>query len=70
MHCKIYTIPMLVTLCLVSGCTTKELYNSTQIQNKASCNKEVGSERERCLQQINEKSYEDYEKERQVIIEQ
>ena len=70
MNINLPTKLILVTLCLISGCTNKELYNSTQIQSKHHCDKEVGSEREKCMQQRNTKSFEEYEKDRQEIINQ
>ena len=56
------------TLLLLGACSNKELYNATQIQSKHDCNREVGVERDKCLQQLNKKSYEEYERERQEII--
>jgi hypothetical protein len=52
----------------LSACTSKELYNHTKAQVKAHCNLKVGVEKEQCLEQINTKSYEEYEAERQEVI--
>ena len=58
----------IVAVFLLSACTTKELYEHTQLQVKTHCNQKVGVEKEQCLENINEKTYDEYEKERQEIM--
>jgi len=65
MMSKLLPISLLVAL---SACTSQELYNHTQMQVKINCHNKVGIEREQCLEQINTKSYDDYEAERQKVI--
>ena len=61
----------LLTICFLtalSGCTNKELYDSTQPKNnEAECRKLHPSEYEKCIS-LGSKSYEEYEKERQEIM--
>jgi len=59
---------ILLSNSLLSGCTTKEIYNATQVKNEAHCNEKVGVEREDCIKELYDKPYEEYEKERQAII--
>lgn len=59
----------LITLVIVlTGCSSKELYEASKINREANCNKYVGQEREQCLREINRKSYEEYERERQEVL--
>jgi len=53
---------------MFSSCTNKELYNATQINRQSKCNEEVGVLRDKCLESLNKKSYEDYERERKEVI--
>ncbi|GAA6204996.1 MULTISPECIES: hypothetical protein [Thalassotalea] len=53
---------------LLSGCSAKELYNAGKKQQETHCNQYVGHERAQCLQDINHKSYEVYQQERQQVI--
>ena len=53
---------------ILSSCTSKEIYNATQINRQSKCNEEVGVLRDKCLESLNKKSYEDYERERKDII--
>ncbi|NQZ80110.1 MAG: hypothetical protein HRT52_03745 [Colwellia sp.] len=53
---------------LLTACTSKEIYNATQINRQSKCNEEVGVLRDKCLESLNKKSYEDYERERKDII--
>ena len=62
------TLVILAIFLLINGCSSKELYNATQMQSQHHCDQKVGVERDECLQQLNKKSYEEYEKERQEII--
>lgn len=57
-----------IGLYLLSGCSAKALYNAGIKQQETHCNQYVGSEREQCLQSINQKSYEVYQQERQQVI--
>lgn len=67
MRCQYQHICIIISLLLL-GCTNKELYQVTQDQARINCNNKVGVEREDCLKALNEKSYDDYEQERQAII--
>jgi len=53
---------------MLSSCTSKELYNATQINRQSKCNEEVGVLRDKCIESLNKKSYGDYERERKEII--
>lgn len=57
-----------IGLYLLSGCSAKALYNAGIKQQETHCNQYVGSEKEQCLQSINQKSYEVYQQERQQVI--
>lgn len=52
----------------LSACSSKELYNGGKINKESHCNIYVGHEREQCLKELNQKSYEIYEQERQQVI--
>jgi hypothetical protein len=53
---------------ILSACSSQELYNAGKTNREARCNEYVGHEREQCLQDINQKNYDIYEKERQQVI--
>lgn len=57
-----------IGLYLLSGCSAKELYNVGIKQQETHCNQYVGSEKEQCLRDINQKSYDVYQQERQQVI--
>jgi len=63
-------ILMLITILMsvLLSCTTKELYNAAQSNRKSKCDEEIGILRDKCIEGLNKKSYEDYEQERQEII--
>lgn len=52
----------------LTACTSKELYNAGKVNRESRCKEYVGPEREQCLQEINQKSYDVYERERQQVI--
>lgn len=63
------TVLFCVTFSLaLSACTSKELYNAGKANRESHCKAYVGPEREQCLQEVNQKSYEVYEQERQQVI--
>lgn len=62
-----YLLWLLLPITL-AACTSQELYDQTQRQVKLNCNQKVGVEKEQCLKKLNEKSYEEYEKERKEVI--
>ncbi len=47
----------------VSGCTTQAWYESVKQGAENNCRKQPPSESERCQENLNKKSYEEYEKE-------
>lgn len=49
---------------VISGCTTQAWYESVKQGAENSCRKQPPSESERCLENLNKKTYEEYEKER------
>jgi|GEM_PF-4015754 len=61
-------IQLTLFMFIVTGCTTKDFYEITQDKLKSDCRNKVSIEREQCYEQINTKSYKEYEAERQAII--
>lgn len=61
-------VAIAISSIFISACTAKQLYNSAKGSQEAKCREHVGSELEQCLQEIYNKSYEDYEKERQQVL--
>jgi hypothetical protein len=57
-----------VLMIALSACTSQQLYNHTQLQVNNHCNQKVGVEKEQCLDKVNDKTYEEYEKERQEVM--
>lgn len=51
----------------ISGCTSKQLYNAVQQNRIQACSKELPQDQEACKQRY-EKSYEDYERDRQEVM--
>jgi len=49
---------------VISGCTTQAWYESVKQGAENNCRKQPPSESERCLENLNKKTYEEYEKER------
>ena len=54
----------LALVVLVSGCTSREWYESTTANAKADCNRMQPGAREDCLSRVNKTPYDAYEKER------
>lgn len=48
----------------VSGCTTHAWYESVRQGAENNCRSQPPSESERCLENLNKKTYDEYEKER------
>ena len=48
----------------ISSCTSQAWYESVKQGAENNCRKQPPSESERCLESLNKKTYEDYEKER------
>ena len=48
----------------VSGCTTQAWYESVKQGAENNCRKQPPSESERCQENLNKRTYEEYEKER------
>ncbi|GLX78382.1 hypothetical protein tinsulaeT_17220 [Thalassotalea insulae] len=61
-------IQLLLILLTISACSSKELYDAGKQNRQSYCREYVGPEYEQCLKEINNKSYEDYQRERQQVI--
>ncbi len=48
----------------LSACATRNWYEGVRMSAKAECNRMEGAARQDCLARVNDKSYDDYEKER------
>jgi len=48
----------------LSGCTTQSWYEGAKLGAENSCRNQPQAESDRCLENLNKKSYEEYEKER------
>jgi len=48
----------------ISGCTTQAWYESVKQGAENNCRKQPPIESERCLENLNKKTYDEYEKER------
>ncbi|MDD2770427.1 MAG: hypothetical protein PHT19_17035 [Methylococcus sp.] len=57
-------ISLALFIMAISGCTTKAWYEGTKQGAQNYCHSQPPSERERCLENLNKKTYEEYEKER------
>ena len=55
--------------CVVMGCSNQGAYESIQISNRLECSKLPESQYDECMTNTN-KSYNDYERERQEILKQ
>lgn len=66
MNVKLATTIFLLTVSVVTlgGCTSRAWYDGFKEGAKNNCRNQPESERERCLEKLNEKTYEEYEKER------
>lgn len=56
----IVLILLTIVLSCITGCTAKSWYEGGQISAKHNCNKAPLGEREQCLKNINNKTYEEY----------
>jgi hypothetical protein len=65
---KIKQTTMLICLPLfmttITGCTTQAWYEGVKKNAENNCRSQPSSESERCLEKLNNKTYEEYEKER------
>lgn len=57
-------IPFAFFMFTLSGCTTQTWYEGVKEGAKNNCRSQPSSEVERCLENLNKKTYEEYEKER------
>jgi hypothetical protein len=57
-------IPFAFFMFTTSSCTTQAWYEAVKEGAKNNCNNQPPSEAERCLDNLNKKTYEEYEKER------
>jgi hypothetical protein len=48
----------------IAGCTTQAWYDGTKQAAENNCRSQPSTEMERCLENLNKKSYDEYEKER------
>jgi len=48
----------------ISGCTTRAWYEGAKQAAENNCRRQPPSESERCLENLNKKTYDEYEKER------
>ena len=51
----------------LTSCTTQAWYESAKQAAENNCRKQPATESERCLENLNKKSYEQYEKERSEL---
>lgn len=58
----IVLISLTVFTHFITGCTAKSWYEGGKTSAKYKCNKAPLTEREECLKNINNKTYEEYEK--------
>jgi len=58
---------MLTCFVILSGCTNKALYNAIQQNRLHACKEELPQNQQAC-EAAYEKSYEDYERERQKVL--
>jgi len=60
----IFTVALLVA----AGCSNRGMYNNVQTNNLRDCDQYLGQKREECRARF-QKSYDDYERERQEVLE-
>lgn len=58
-----------VFLLLVAGCSSKAVYDNVQYNNFRECNSVPSAQYEECVERSN-KSYEEYERERESVLEE
>lgn len=61
---------LVLLIATISGCTTQAWYEGIKQGAENNCRKQPSSESERCLESLNKKTYETYEKERAGQINQ
>ncbi len=62
---KTITLALVVTVFIaVSGCTTEAWYEGAKEGAKNNCRNQPPDEVDRCLEKLNKKTYDEYEKER------
>jgi len=67
MHVKILSVPFItlaISLLCMPGCTTEAWYKAANQSSEHHCRKQPPGESQRCLDDLNKKSFSDYEKER------
>ena len=57
-------ISLIFLLPTIAGCSTQTWYETAKQKAESDCRNQAPSETERCLERLNQKSYENYEKER------
>lgn len=61
---SIACLPAALALLGLHGCTTEAWYNAANQSSEHHCRKQPPGESQRCLDELNKKSYSEYEKER------
>lgn len=57
-------LTLAVALLAAQGCTTEQWYNAANQSSEHHCRKQPPGESQKCLDELNKKSYGEYEKER------
>lgn len=65
-HLVVYLIIFFSSL---SACSNRQLYHSAQTSRLNECNNLIGYQRDKCLEQSS-KSYEQYQREREEVLEE
>jgi len=63
-HNRLYKILLLIVVTLLLGCTTKSWYEGVKQGAENECRIQPQSAMDSCLERLNKRSYEDYEKAR------
>lgn len=58
-------LPVLVLL-TTAGCTSQAWYESARVSAEAQCRRQPAGAYEACMARVNQKSYEDYHREREA----
>lgn len=58
---------IMAAIFLMAGCSNKAVYDNIQINNRNECNKVPPPQYEECMERANQ-SYEEYERERDVVV--
>ena len=57
----------IVSICTITGCSARAAFDSIQLANRNDCSKVPSSQYEECIAGT-EKSYKEYERERQAVL--